>query len=231
MRLKTAALVILVFAAAGLGLKKIATSSQEEEKWEDRNSVRAVARRNKAKGASRIAISGPIIDYPGLNSGVDDLLRNYSVVIAQPIAMKGYLVNSHSIGTWYKFRISEAISLKPPRYCNTCPELGTPPEELGSTLSNEFLLTVDGGTLLIEGVEVTQSSASIPRFEEAKNYLLFLSFLPGGVARLAAGPAAIYRVQDNYRFDGIDTHKYRAYEEVKNRFKSRLSMLKSQINR
>lgn len=231
MRLKTMVLVVIVATLVGLSLKKIATSSQEQEKWEDRNSVRAVARHNKAKGTSRVVIPGPLIDYPGMNSSLDDLRQNYSVVVATPVESKGYLVHSHSIGTWYKFRISEAVSIKTPRYCNTCPEPGLPPDDFRSTLSNEFLLSVDGGTLLIEGVEVTQSSGSIPRFEAGENYLLFISFLPGGVARLAAGPAGIFRLRDNDRLEGVDTNKHRTYEDIRNRFSGKLSILKSHINR
>lgn len=231
MRLKTAALVILILVLGGLTVKRIATSSQEEEKWEDRNSVRAVARRSKAKGASKVAIPGPIIEYPGLNSSVDDLLQNYSVVVANPVASKSYLVNSHSIGTWYKFRISETILLRPPLVCSTCPEVGTPPEDLRSTLSDEFLLSLDGGTLMTEGVEVNQNSRSFPRFEEGQNYLLFISFLPGDVARLAAGPASAFNIDRNGRLKGVDNKRHRTYDDVKNRFSETLSNLKANLNR
>ncbi len=231
MRLKSTVLIIGILVFGSLGLKRIATSSQEEDKWEERNTIRAIARRNKAKENRRIVIPGPTIDYPGMNSTVEDLLQNYSLVVAEPIASHSYLVNPSNIATWYKFRTCETLSLKTPQYCNTCPQQTNPPQELGPVLSNEFLLAVDGGTLFVEGLEVSEKSNSIPAFEKGTKYLLFISFLPGGVARLAAGPAAIFRVGDNDKLNGVDVKKHRAYDEVNVRFNGKLSILKAQINR
>lgn len=80
--------------------------------------------------------------------------------------------------------------------------------------------------MTVDGVEVTENSQSIPPFEKNRNYLLFISFVPGGVARLAGGPASIFTVCDDGKLDGVDVNKHK----IKSRFGGRLSTLKSHIN-
>lgn len=230
MATKTTALIIGAILVAGLGLGRVSNSFQNEKEPQRENTLLATARRTKAEGKSHIAVPGPIIDYPGLNVSIDYLLSHESAVVAEPIASKGYLENENSIGTWYKFRIREAISLRTAEYCITCPDPGSPPPELSSLLPNEFLLAVDGGTVSLEAVEVTQYSDCIPPFKAGKSYLLFISLLPGGVARLGVGPAGIFRV-DNDMLEGVDNHKRRAYDELQNRFGRSLSQIKAHISR
>jgi hypothetical protein len=227
---KIPTLILGFLVILGLGIKRSVNSSQADKRCDQANNIEELARNCKSQGKSRVVIPGPIIDYPGENSSFEEMATQSSAVIAEPIASKSDLYNPYSIGTWYKFRIIEPLLLRPPKHCDGCPPMSAPPEELSSLLSNELLLAVDGGSLSIGGVEITQTSGCIPSFEKGEKYLLFVSFLPGGIARLAAGPSGIFKLVDQDSLKGVDTTNRKAYDDVKNRFGSKLSLLRSHIS-
>jgi hypothetical protein len=227
---KIALVVLIALLLLGLGLRRIVNSSQGDKRCDQASNIEELARNCRYQGKSRVVIPGPIVEYGGANSSFEEMAAASSAVIAEPIASKSYLYNPYSIGTWYKFRIIEPLLLRPPKHCDSCPPMSAPPQELSSLLSNELLLGVDGGSLSVEGVEITQTSGCIPPFEKGEKYLLFVSFLPGGIARLAAGPAGIFKLTDQDSLKGVDITKRKAYDDVKNRFGNKLSLLRSHIN-
>src|SRR5437762_12653491 len=103
MRAKSAALILGTLILVAVGIKWTTTSSQRQDKQSERKTIPIVARESKAHAKIHVEVPGPIIDYPTLS--LDEMLRDYSVVIATPIAEKSYLVDDDTIATWYKFAI------------------------------------------------------------------------------------------------------------------------------
>lgn len=225
------ACVILLLGLVASGLLKTGIQRKETVKWEDKNSLREIARRTKEEGKAKVTIPGPFIDDPGMDMKVDEALRDYSVVVAEVIESKSYAFDSYGIRTWYKFRITEALSERNSTYCPTCPEVPEAPQDLAPINSDEFLLATGGGTVNVDGVEVTVKDRSLPVFESGKKYLLVISLTPSRVALLGAGPAGVFRVSDDEKLEAVNQLGYPIQTEISQRFAGKLSELKSHLKR
>ncbi len=221
--------ILILGALAFTGLTSIFIKTQQPENWAEKNSLTAEARRGKAKGKSEVIIPGPNVDYAGANMSINDALDKYSVVVAEPVENKSYSIDAFTITTWYRFKINEVISQKTRFHCFTCPQDSTPPADLGPIAPDEFLLNINGGTVPIDGVTVTVKNEEIPQFENGKKYVFFVSFVPGGIGRLAAGPAGIFKLDANDELEGVNVKKHRLYQEIVTRFDGKLSRLKSHV--
>lgn len=128
----------------------------------------------RARGQQRLVVPATInnwsADMPASPETADQVLSNYTVVIAQLTAKKSFMFEGDNMGTWNKFRIIEMLSQAPsqPSY-GTWPEV---PQELLPVRENEFLMYSYGGTVTIDGVEVTQNEASVPPFQQGQRYIL-----------------------------------------------------------
>lgn len=202
-----------------------------QQSWKDKNAIESVARRAKAEGKTKVTIPGPLIDYPGMGMNVDDALEQYSALVAEVVESNTYLGDSDVIRTAYKFRIIEPITQKHVAFCETCPPLRDASDKLRPALSNEFILELSGGTLTIDGVEVNMAHSGGLSFKGGEQYLLLVSFTPGGMARLAAGPSAVFRVRDNDFIAPIGKSSHPIPSQVATRFSNKLSKFKEAAKR
>jgi hypothetical protein len=223
--------VILLFGLGARGLLNSGVQNKTTVKWEDKYSLKEIARRAKQEAKAEVTIPGPFIEYPGMDMKVEEALRDYSVVVAEVIASKSYALDSYSIGTWYKFRITDALTQRNAAYCPTCPEIPEAPQDLSPVNSDEFLLATGGGTANIDGIDVTVNDRSLPVLENGKKYLLVISLTPTRVAVLGAGPSGVFRVSDDGRLDAINARNYPMQVEIAQRFAGRLFELKSHVRR
>ena len=160
----------------------------------------------KAKGQTRIQGSGMVSLYPVARTPeeLNQLLDKYTIVVAQPIAEKGYVDNSENIRSWQKFKILEMLSqaLPLPSFVSL-----TVPEELSPIKDDEFVIHREGGRVTIDGVEVTGSEENIPELKKSRKYLLLLSLNPSTrVAQLVLGPQSILPVKSNDILDPQSGH-------------------------
>lgn len=216
--------VVCGLVLLGLGLGGIVRAPQEY--FKDQNSIASLAQRTKNQGKTQVSVPGPIVDYPGMNQGLDAALQNYSAVVAEPVESKSYIEDSNNIRTAYKFRILEIVSQRDAVFCNTCPSLNDVSAKLQPALQNEFILELSGGTLTVDGVEVTMINTGIPKFENGKSYLMFISFTPGGMARLAAGPSGVFRITSGDSLEPMGNAKRPLPTQIETRFSKSLSRLK-----
>jgi hypothetical protein len=223
LKLTIAIACILLFLTLGI-IKKQTTST-----WAERNSVKEIARRTKAEGRSKVTITGPAIDYPGEGMNLDLAARDYSVVVAEPTENKSYFMGSQAVRTWYRFRIVDTLSQKPPSPCYTCSPVPDIPEDFGAINPNEFLMATAGGTVSVDGIEVTVDNPAIPAFEKGKKYLLFISITPSQVALLAAGPSGVFRVNEDESLEAVNKSNRPLKSDINQRFNLKLSKLKEQL--
>jgi len=214
-----------------LGVGMIATRKAPQEYSKDR-SIASLARRTKSQGKTRVSAPGKIIDYAGANMGLDEALQNYSVVIAEPSESKSFITDSSDeIRTAYKFRILETLSQRNAVFCNTCPALKDVSDKLQPALYNEFLLELSGGTVIVDGVEVTMVSDGTLKIEDGQRYLMFISFTPGGMASLIGGPSGLFRITSDESLEAMGNGKHRLAVEIAGRFSKSLSKFKQATNR
>jgi len=223
------ALLLVVLGATGILKLKSGAKNNDYVKWRDKNSLKEKARQTKAEGKKAITLPGVWIDYPVSDVKLDTAFQNYSVVVAEVVTSKSYPVNNDGVTTWYKFRVLDQLSEKFANYCHTCPEPEVP-EDLSSINVDEFLLPTAGGTINVDGVEVTVDRGSEPVFESGKKYLLILSLAVSRVASLPARSAGIFRVDENEKLEAFDKSSP-IQAELNRRFGGDLSKLKTHIKR
>lgn len=158
LRFALALAAIAILTVLGLkGFQQGRSVGSEQEK----DSLVEVARRKKAEGQDKGTVSEMRIDYAGANMTLEEALKSFSVVIAEPIESKGFALDSTNIRTWYRFRILETLARKSYWYCSTCSPIPAVPPEMGKPNYDEFFVNVIGGVLNIEGVEITQRNSSL----------------------------------------------------------------------
>lgn len=202
-----------------------------QEKWEDKYAIQSVARRAKAEGKTAVTIPGPLVEYSGIRTNVDDVLQKYSALVAEVVESNTYLSDTHVISTAYKFRIIESIKHRNAVFCDTCPPVKDVSDKVHPAFSNEFILHVYGGTLTVDGVEVTMVDTGGLKFKGGEKYLLLVSFTPGGMATLAAGPSGVFRVGDNDSLEPISRSTYPVSSQVATQFSNKLSKFKDAAKR
>jgi hypothetical protein len=213
-----------------LGVGITATLKAPQEYIKDR-SIASLAQRAKNQGKTKVAAPGLILDYAGGNIGSDEALQNYSVVIAEPIDRKSYISDSaDEIGTAYKFRVLDILSQRNAVFCNGCPRVNDVSGKLPPALYNEFLLESSGGTVAVDGVEVTMPSGGMPKFEDGQRFLMFISYAPGGMATLIGGPSGLFRITSDESLEAIGNGKQRLAVEIATRFSKSLSRFKQAMS-
>lgn len=226
----TVVCVVLLLGLGAIGLRRAGVQQKDNVKWEDKYSLKEIARRAKEEGRAEVTVPGPFIDYAGEGMKLDEASRLYSIVVAEVIRSKSYVFDSYSIGTWYKFRITDALSERAPKYCPACGDAPEAPQEFTPINSDEFLLTTCGGTVDIDGVEVTTRDRLLPLFENGKKYLLVISLEPTRIAFLGAGSSGVFRA-DGDKLEAMNKHNYPIQAEIGQRFAGKLSELKSHVKR
>ena len=213
---KSIILVSVLLAVAALGLTTLSQRSsrsspqlEELEQKENRRSMTIKERVELAKlrGKKQVIVPGTISLHPVVKTAdeMDKTLSSYSLVLAERIGEIGYLGNSNTINSWYKFRLVDLITQAQPGPAFARREL---PRELFPVKNDEILVPIPGGTVTLDGVEVTQRDQNFPPFDQTKRYLLLVSFDPSTkVAELALGSQAVLIVNADNSLDAHFDHQ------------------------
>lgn len=222
-------LILAVTVGSILALSGVVavTSSRNKQENVKPNSLRWFAAKARASRKDKIFIPTPV-EYLGADSNPDELLSHATIVIARPVASYTYAPNDEDVVTWYKFRLIEKLNEEAP--CPRCPNR-TPPNEILPVNNDEFLLPKYGGTLDVDGVEVTKGESDFPPFPEDKNYLLFIMKSPNGTASLLTGPGGAYAVSPEGALESVSNRPHRLKEAISQRFDSSVEQLKQRVKK
>lgn len=188
------------------------TLQQRISELEDKESRRTIRLRERAelaraRGQQRIVIPGVASLYPTTADvdELDQLLPRLTVVIAEPISAFNYIDDSGLIRSWHKFRVIQTISQAPPLPTYVTRVL---PTELSPVAENEILIHREGGTVVVDGVEITSNEEGAPPFRSSQRYLLVLSLDPiTRIGEIRFGAQSILPINANNTLDaGRDEH-------------------------
>jgi len=166
--------------------------SLTQNEREDPTALRARVKKAKPNGNNEVVFAAPEPILADIGS-LDEALANYSVVIARIVDSTSLQVDPRNIMTYHKFRVLETLSQK------HLPLAGVPeklPAELSPLKDNEIYVLEGGGTVLIDGVKVTQKAAY--EYAKSRKYLLFISKnSPETIAMVNLGKYGIFRVRED----------------------------------
>jgi hypothetical protein len=159
----------LLVAAGLVGSASKNGRSQEITVPEKRGTFKQQLAGAKSRGEKKLQMSGLVVTYEHVKS-LDEVLSRYDLVVASPVEQRGYLNKDDGVESWYRFKILDTISraASPP----TLPF--DPPAEFSPVADDEVLIPKSGGTVQVEGVEVTLEEHGFPAFSLSEKYLLFL---------------------------------------------------------
>jgi hypothetical protein len=210
------AIAVITSYSGGQGTTPQKIKQLEEKRKRQKLSLPELAELAKAKGENSVTVPGVATLYPNASTPeeLNGTLSEYAVVVAEPVQEKSYLSSrphaegetpSELITSWYKFRILDVISEGRPHQSFAVRQL---PEELLPVGKDEVLVPKEGGTVVIDGVEVTQPEESVAPFRQGRKYLLILSTDPStGVSELAFGPQSVLPLAADGSLDrGRDHH-------------------------
>jgi hypothetical protein len=225
------ALKILILGLAAAMLFVLGTTLSQDKKipyeeWKNWHSLKSVSKRSKNEGKSTVVIPGPRIEYGGENMTLQEAFGISSVVVAEPFESKSVVFSDDQIITWYRCRLVDTISVRPPLVCDGCPQPLEKPADIHRNELSEVLIPKVGGTVVVDGVRITMKDVHMPDFELHKRYLVFVSISPNGVAMLTGGPTSVFRITNDDFLEAMSTTS-RLKSEIEQQFGLKLSRLRN----
>ena len=222
--------------AGGLNLKNRLTGGNHDQEAGDsaaakKDTLKWYAAKARREGKSSATVAAPIVEYLGSADDPEFVLSNYSAVIAQPIESKTVAVDEDkAIVTWYKFRRLETLRERPARPNLPAPTI-LPPQELLPLDEDDFLVVKYGGSVDVDGMNVSMVDPDFPPFQINNRYLLFISMLPAGVAHIWAGPTGTFRVMPDDSIEPVNKTERRMKAMLRTRFGNSVGSLKEHLGK
>lgn len=188
-------------------------------------------REAKARGETELRVS--VLNCGTVLSTLTEALRNYSVVVAQPVEKRVLLNESGDVVSWYRFRTVEVLSARPvTEFWRRSSSETNLPAEMSPVGRDEFLMDESGGELEIEGVKVVYTSND-PKYSLGQKYLLFLemdhdrryAFIPWSEA------GGIFRVDDAGHISDRREYNYDLKDGLERRFGNSVERLREYLSR
>ncbi len=192
---------------------------------EDPRTLEARAKKQKAKGETKVVLSAPVPIYAETN-GIDEASAEYLVVVAKLMEAKSLTLDPYTFTTYYKFRIIEKMS-SPTIIDSYGPQASDLPADLPKLNSDEIYVRMSGGKAVIDGVEVIQEGEF--SFEHSETYLLFLlPDISSVISTIPLGPYGVFKVKGD-TVDSILSVPHTLDSEIKKKFGKSLMYLKADL--
>ena len=228
-------LLVLCIASASwakrsfTGILKDEIGSQQTQAQNDQpDTLEAYARKAKAKGETKVQFSTPIYEYAGVRTLEE--ARTYSrIAEVKVVTARSYVSGPRTILTWYKFKILEDLS-RGSYFCFKCAAFSDPPPDMLPVNSDEILVPKAGGSVTIDGVEITSDEHSFPQFSKSQTYLLFFGLDESRrLAMITLGPQGVFVIDEAGHLAGVNQRDSLLKRELKENHKNSLGELKRHL--
>ena len=228
MRLMILLAIAVVLLVAGV-LNNISTSQQlkrsAHQQTEDPTLLRTRLKKAKPNENNEVIFPAPQPYLEEIGS-LDEAMANYSIVVAKPIEAISIQTDPRNIMTYYKFRVLESLSEKHFRKTAVPENL---PSGLSSLKNDEIYVLEGGGSVIIDGVKVTQKGEY--EYSPSERYLLFISKNSSQtLAIVSAGKYGIFRVKPNDSLESIVEGSTPLKRDLSERHAEDLKQLRAKLN-
>jgi hypothetical protein len=192
---------------------------------EDPTTLRARIKRGRQANSKKVVLQGAKGWYEEIHS-LDQALSKYSVVVAEPVEKRSLTLDPWRITTFYTFRVVKNLSQKDLSDC--CVPKGLP-AELPPLSENEIYVRVGGGTITIDGIEVTEEE-EFGGFNLNERYLIFLSLNASEkLALIKHGPYAVFKVKAGDSLESLVDEPHVLKREIEHIYGGRLHRLETDL--
>ncbi len=122
-------------------------NQEQRRTYADRSGIRRLAKEARAKGLKKIELASPIYDLPGVNASLDNVLKSFSVVIAESISSQAILQGEYP-ATWYRLKVLSTLHTTAWQFVNETPYM---PPQVAPAAPDEILIACPGGTITLGG--------------------------------------------------------------------------------
>ncbi|HYG10146.1 MAG TPA: hypothetical protein VD835_09380 [Pyrinomonadaceae bacterium] len=229
--------VSLITLAVVVGTYTTSVTKQEKnqkivalEKSKERGKLAWYAEYAKAKGETRISKPAPLVEYVTEVTDINEVMSHYNLLVVQPVERRSYAQGDARIITWNKFKIIEDLSRSRIKQCSDCTIQGIAPAEMLPLQSDEILVPKYGGTITIDGVEITMVETDFPQFDPSKKYVLFLEADASGLwGRIMVGPGGVFTLHDNEKLIPINSREHSLKTIIQQDYDNSFSELKVKV--
>ena len=163
---------------------------------------------------------------------LNDALRYNQMILAVPIEKRSLPYGDRDVITWYKFKIVEKLSHKVLKPCQCIPDDLVAPHEMLPLSADEILIPRGGGSVMVDGVEVTEDDPQFPQFALSTRYLLFLRTDDSGqIGLLEMGPTGVFVEQGDDRLEPLSRSPNPLTADITARFRSSIQMLRERTSK
>jgi hypothetical protein len=191
-------------------IKSTSKTAEESAREKSRVTLRQRAQKAKEKGETRLESHGIVFNRAEFIS-LDNALNSFYLLEVELITKKSVL-HDDSVRTWYKFRVLDTLSRAKNSYNYPLSEA---PPELLPLQADEILVAESGGTVTVDGVEVSWGEPGQPglrAYDERQKYLLFLLVDPASkIGTTDLGSTGVLVVSDDGTFTPFDDKRVHAY--------------------
>jgi hypothetical protein len=190
------AAILLLLGATTISTTRKQGRPDESERSQERGTLTWFAKRANARGERRAVKAAPLTSYVTDVKDIDEVASNYHLAVVLPVKSTAVAKNDSLILTWYKLKVVEDLSRQKISRCSACPLPVSIPQDMLPVLPDELLVTKFGGTVSIDGVEVTMEDKEFPPLSLSEKYLLFFETDPTGtIGDLMLGPGGVFVVR------------------------------------
>lgn len=240
MKLKRVLLALFVLAA--ISVLAVAFSKRSVRAFFFRQQVTAeaysldwYAQDAQSRGEASNIFSAGVIEYDHPETW-DDVLANYSLVVAEVVDQKFYpsgpISGPHNtINTWVTLRVHENLRLKDVAACADCTPLVPPPADLAAPASDQIVAIKHGGSLLWNGVNLTAVDPAFPNLMAGQRYLLIIDLdVSRKLGYFSLGPRGAYLIGSSNGLIPINPDANPYQSDLTNRYGNSLDQLRAALN-
>lgn len=178
----------------------------------------------KERGLKKVVFPTPQ-SRPAALAGLEDALTRFAVVIAEPIEKITLRLDPWSIHSFYRLKILERLNDAPAWDCCVSKDMS---DQLPALDEGELYLQVYGGTVMIEGIEVTIREKFRPVLHE--KHLLFLSQNPSKkMALVSLGPRGVFFIREDGKPRSIVKEPNPLKQDIEQKYGNSIHRLKEAL--
>lgn len=207
---------IISVSVASSYVRSTSQNAQEAARRKSRYTLRQRAREAKEKGETKLELHG-VISMREEFISFDDAATKFDLLKVELITGKS-LINDEDdfITTWYKFRVLDTLSRAKTSYDFSSTK---PPPEMLPIQEDEILIPVSGGTVTVDGVDVSWGEPGQPGvrvFDVSQKYLLFLRLDQASkIATIDLGSTGVFVVGDDDTFTPFNDKNRHIYNALR----------------
>lgn len=194
------------------------------------NTLGWYAQQAQAQGKTEYLFDAGIYEYLVPSTWDDVIASDFTFIVAEPTGSKSYPTpgangTQDGIETWYRFKVDETLSSKP-----VPGSLHPAPNDAPPLQNNEIYIRKAGGSLSLNGIELTAVEPDFPVYRIGQKYLMILYYDPASkLGAIVMGSNGVYSVDSSGNLSSVSSNGSPYTDDIANRYNNNLNQLRAAL--